>query len=107
VSTFLSNSQSEEGKKTNFIQFCKSDFNIIMAAPCCQSFQKWLSLMLYVSGIVLSSYAYYVEGSKSADENYVALCDINENVTAVPKSLILNMEKVCIDSEAIDYNYLI
>jgi vitamin-K-epoxide reductase (warfarin-sensitive) len=51
------------------------------APPCCQSFQKWLSLMLYVSGIVLSSYAYYVEGSKSADENYVALCDINENVT--------------------------
>ena len=45
-------------------------------AGCCGIFQRWLSLLLYVTGIGLSSFAYHVELQKEANENYVALCDI-------------------------------
>ena len=50
-------------------------------AGCCAILQKWLSLLLYTTGIGLSSYAYYVELAKEADEKYVALCDINEDIS--------------------------
>ena len=50
-------------------------------AGCCAILSRWLSLLLYVSGIGLSSYAYYVEVAKEADEKYVALCDINEDIS--------------------------
>ena len=50
-------------------------------AGCCSILQKWLSLLLYFLGIGLSSYAYYVELAKEADEKYVALCDINEEIS--------------------------
>ena len=50
-------------------------------AGCCVIFQRWLSLFLYAMGIGLSSFAYYVELKKSADEEYVALCDIGEGMS--------------------------
>ena len=50
-------------------------------AGCCALFQRWLSLLLYAMGIGLSSFAYYVELQKSADEKYVALCDIDEGMS--------------------------
>ena len=50
-------------------------------AGCCSILQKWLSLLLYITGIGLSCYAYYVELAKEADEKYVALCDINEDIS--------------------------
>ena len=48
---------------------------------CCAIFQRWLTLLLYVAGLGLSGYALFVEQAKEADKDYVALCDINENVT--------------------------
>lgn len=48
---------------------------------CCGFLQKWTTLLLYLTGLALSSYAYYVEMMKEADENYIALCDIDENMS--------------------------
>lgn len=50
-------------------------------AGCCSVFQRWLSLLLYLAGVGLSGYAYYVELAKEADDKYVALCDIAENMS--------------------------
>ena len=50
-------------------------------AGCCGVLQRWLSLLLYLTGLGLSGYAYYVELAKEADENYVALCDIDETIS--------------------------
>merc|ERR1712062_617739 len=58
-----------------------SSKNHLEMAGCCAILSRWLSLLLYVSGIGLSSYAYYVEVAKEADEKYVALCDINEDIS--------------------------
>ena len=32
-------------------------------------------------GLILSGYSYYVHMAKKADENYVALCDIDETIS--------------------------
>ena len=50
-------------------------------AGCCGMLQRWLSLLLYLTGIGLSSYAYYVHLAKESDENFVALCDIDEHIS--------------------------
>ena len=52
-----------------------------MAGDCCGIFQRWLSIFLYAIGIGLSSFAYYIELKKEADENYVALCDMDEFIS--------------------------
>ena len=48
---------------------------------CCSVFQRWLSLFLYMVGLIISGYSYYVHIAKKADENYVALCDIDETIS--------------------------
>ena len=48
---------------------------------CCGWLHRWLSISLYLVGLGLSSYAYYVELMKESDEKYVALCDIGENMS--------------------------
>merc|ERR1712212_1086421 len=50
-------------------------------AGCCSVFQRWLSLFLYTVGLTISGYSYYVSMAKKADENYVALCDIDETIS--------------------------
>ena len=50
-------------------------------AGCCSVFQRWLSLFLYMVGLIISGYSYYVHMAKKADENYVALCDIDETIS--------------------------
>jgi len=50
-------------------------------AGCCSVFQRWLSLFLYMVGLIISGYSYYVHIAKKADENYVALCDIDETIS--------------------------
>merc|ERR1712212_391568 len=50
-------------------------------AGCCNVFQRWLSLFLYFFGLTISAYSYYVSMAKKADENYVALCDIDEKIS--------------------------
>ena len=50
-------------------------------AGCCSVFQRWLSLFLYMVGLTISGYSYYVSMAKKADENYVALCDIDETIS--------------------------
>ena len=47
---------------------------------CCSAFRKFLTVLLYVAGIGLSGYAYFVEISKEKDDKYVALCDISEKM---------------------------
>ena len=32
-------------------------------------------------GLIISGYSYYVHMAKKADENYVALCDIDETIS--------------------------
>ena len=32
-------------------------------------------------GLIISGYSYYVHIAKKADENYVALCDIDETIS--------------------------
>jgi hypothetical protein len=43
---------------------------------CCSAFRKVLTITLYLAGIGLSGYAYFVEISKEKDVNYVALCEL-------------------------------
>jgi len=50
-------------------------------AGCCSALQRWLSLFLYMVGLILSGYSYYVHMAKKADENYVALCDFDETIS--------------------------
>ena len=50
-------------------------------AGCCSVFQRWVSLFLYMVGLIISGYSYYVHIAKKADENYVALCDIDETIS--------------------------
>ena len=46
----------------------------------CSAFGKFLTVFLYLAGIGLSGYAYFIEISKEKDVNYVALCEISENM---------------------------
>lgn len=48
---------------------------------CCAFLHRWTSLLLYITGIGLSSYAFYVEIQKELDPNYVALCDFSEEIS--------------------------
>ncbi len=47
---------------------------------CCSAFGKFLTVTLYLAGIGLSGYAYFIEVSKAKDVNYVALCEISETM---------------------------
>ena len=48
---------------------------------CCSVLQRWLSLLLYAVGLGISGYSYYVSMKSKDDENYVALCDIDESIS--------------------------
>ena len=57
---------------------------------CCSAFRKLLTISLYLAGIGLSSYAYFVQISKEKDVNYAPLCDVSStmNCSAVLTSKV-------------------
>lgn len=77
---------------------------------------KWKNGLLIVSGIglLLSVYSYHVESSMEEDENYSAMCDINEKISCTKVfgsmwvqllvSLIRN-QMVSIDDKVISSHY--
>jgi len=46
----------------------------------CSALHNFSTLILYVAGLGLSGYAYFIEISKEKDPNYVALCEIGEKM---------------------------
>ena len=59
----------------------------------CSALRKLLTVTLYLAGIGLSGYAYFVEISKEKDVNYVAMCEISEkmNCTRVLMSKVFSL----------------
>jgi len=49
------------------------------APTCCSRFQYFIGLILFIGGIGLSAYAYYVEYQLENEPGYKALCDIDES----------------------------
>merc|ERR1712061_16258 len=49
------------------------------APTCCSRLQNFVGILLYIIGVGLSSYAYYVEYQLENQPGYKALCDIDES----------------------------
>ena len=43
--------------------------------------KKATYIVLCVAGFLLSAYAVYIENAKAKDKDYVAFCDIDENIS--------------------------
>ena len=52
-----------------------------MAASRTYSLVRVSSFLLYIIGILLSIYAYYVEFHKENDKDFIAACDISETMS--------------------------
>jgi len=71
--------------RTISVRFFCFWLNIMTTVPpaptCCSRFQHFVGVLLYVAGIGLSTYAYYVEYQLEHQTDYKPMCDIDETIS--------------------------